>query len=262
MLLSLQRAIASGVLSGNDSFSEWDPLLVSQIAITEISERDRLEIYQNNTLSLTTDVLAGAYPVVKRLVGDEFFGYAARDFIRRNPPSVAILSRYGDKFPEFLASFEPAAELSYLSDVAHLEWAIHDSFFAADAAPLDPAPIGRFSAKQQTKIKFICHPAMRLSKSEHPIHQIWRANQTGNTVVPTVDVFSGPEFVLITRIEGAVTATIVSPDEYMLVDCIKNGYALSEALAATVAVYPDVNVQTVLVRQFQLGTFFDFEIID
>src|SRR5215470_344359 len=80
--------------------------------------------------------LATRFPVVQRLVGEEFFSRMARIYLRREPPRTPALRHYGATFPAFIDSFEPTGTLDYLGDVARLELARERAYHAADAAPI------------------------------------------------------------------------------------------------------------------------------
>src|SRR4029453_14611961 len=78
----------------------------------------RFGVYRNNVYAGLIDVLAGRFPVVARLVGEEFFRAMARDYVEREPPSSAVLLRYGAGFADFIAGFPQAATVPYLADMA------------------------------------------------------------------------------------------------------------------------------------------------
>ena len=82
-----------------------------------LAPADRLSIYRNTSRTALTNALRLNFPAVQRLVGEDFFAAAADTFITREPPHAAWLDLYGESFPEFLQSFEPAASLTYLPDV-------------------------------------------------------------------------------------------------------------------------------------------------
>ena len=69
--------------------------------------------------------------MVEKLVGEGFFRYAASQFIRQYPSKSGDLNEFGYEFPEFLETFEPAAKLNYLPDVARLELAYHEAYYAS-----------------------------------------------------------------------------------------------------------------------------------
>ena len=95
----------------------------------------RLALYRHHVFETLTDVLKAAYPVVCQLVDEQFFAYAADQYIRRQPPAGPCLFEYGASFAPFLADFPACRELVYLPDVARLEWALHLAWYAADAVP-------------------------------------------------------------------------------------------------------------------------------
>ncbi len=96
------------------------------------------------------DALRTKFPATERIVGEEFFRAMARVFVIAHPPRSKILHTYGDDFGDFIAAFEPAAELAYLADVARLEAARTRAYHAADATPLTPADFARHRAGRRS----------------------------------------------------------------------------------------------------------------
>src|SRR4029453_4256003 len=96
----------------------------------------RFGAYRNNVYAGLIDVLAGRFPVVARLVGEEFFRAMARDYVEHEPPSSAVLLRYGAGFPGFITGFTPAATAPFPADTGALEWPKHPAHPAAGAAPV------------------------------------------------------------------------------------------------------------------------------
>jgi Putative DNA-binding domain len=83
-----------------------------------IGSAARFNIHRNNIIASLTAVLASRFPVIRRLVGDDFFRAATGTFIARHPPQSPALVEFGGAFAVFLAAFEPAASLPYLTDMA------------------------------------------------------------------------------------------------------------------------------------------------
>ena len=103
-----------------------------------------VEVYRNNYRGNLHDTLAGAYPVMRQLVGEEFFRLLAKRFIEQHPSRSGNLHRYGGEMAEFLTHFENTQHLAYLPDMARLEWAYHRAYFADDASPFDLDPFGEY----------------------------------------------------------------------------------------------------------------------
>ena len=78
-------------------------------------------VYRNTVMKGCIDALEANYPSVARLIGSERFRAAAAVYVPRHPPRSGCLLDYGQGFANFLAGFEPARELFYLSDVARLD---------------------------------------------------------------------------------------------------------------------------------------------
>ena len=78
-------------------------------------------VYRNTVHKGCIDALQANYPAVTRLVGEEWMRAAASEFVRAQLPRSPMLLDYGAEFAAFLAEFEPAAELPYLSGVAQLD---------------------------------------------------------------------------------------------------------------------------------------------
>ena len=78
----------------------------------------RFAVYRNNVAVSLVEALGARFPVVKRLVGDEFFSAMAHTFVLREPPLSPLLIYYGETFPAFIGAFDAAKPLPYLADVA------------------------------------------------------------------------------------------------------------------------------------------------
>ncbi|NBR38581.1 MAG: DUF2063 domain-containing protein, partial [Alphaproteobacteria bacterium] len=62
--------------------------------------------------------LGDLYPVIKKLVGEDFFTGTASYYIRNNPPQQAAMVNFGQDFPVFLRQFEHTQGMPYLADTA------------------------------------------------------------------------------------------------------------------------------------------------
>ena len=64
-------------------------------------------------------------------------GVAVEDDSLAHPSRSGDLNDYGEDFADFLADYPHARELSYLPDVARLEWLVQIVYYAADAPTPD-----------------------------------------------------------------------------------------------------------------------------
>ena len=123
----------------------------------------RFAVYRNNVAASLIEALAARFPVVKRLVGEEFFNAMAHAYVLREPPFSPLLIHYGETFPAFIEAFDAARPLPYLGDVARIELARGRAYHAADA---DPLPRQAFAGLPKDRIgdqRVALHPSVRSS---------------------------------------------------------------------------------------------------
>ena len=189
----------------------------------------RLAVYHRSVRANQDAALASAYPVVRRLVGDAFFGEAAARYAQAFPSRSGDLHAYGSAFALFLAQYEHARDLAYLPDVARLEWAVHESRHAARGGSFDYERLGRVPAERLGVVRIALRPCVRLVSSIHPVLAIWEANQEGRDGTPDR---AGAELVAV-RSDPAfeVRPVAVGAGEWALLEAFAQGASLAEAAA-------------------------------
>ena len=190
----------------------------------------RLAVYHRTALAARCGALAAAYPVVRRLVGAAFFEEAAATHARATPSTSGDLHAYGGAFASFLASYLPARTLTYLEDVARLEWAVHESSHADDGLPFDFAALGAVAPDSLGGVRIALHPAVRLVASVHPILAIWEANQPDSDGTP--ECHDGADRVIVRRLGYAVAPVVTDLATWNLLQAFARGANLEEARAA------------------------------
>lgn len=248
MLHEMQQAFLDGVFRGDKS-AVLDHIVDDGV----IGAARRFSIYNDNAYISLSKTLAVHFPVVERLVGEAFFRYAAHEYIKAHPPRVPQLLAYGDRFPGFIAAFEPAQSVPYLADVAGLEWARNAALFAADAAPVNADALRTYPADRYGDLRFDLHPTARWISSPWPIQAIWLANQ--EETVPRVNIQQGGESVLVVRPGHKVINTAISAGDAALLARLAEGQTLDEATNAALATEPDFDLQGALVGHLKRGTF-------
>ncbi len=217
-----------------------------------------LQVYRNNTFANLTDALAAIHPVVQRLVGAEFFEHAADRYIRRHPPRSGNLHDFGEAFAEFLADFPPAQSLAYLPDVARLEWAWHEAFHAAEAAPFAFEGLGAIPPEAYEDLIFRLHPSARLLASKYPVLAIWEVNQPDFAGEPAVDLDQGGNNLLVMRRDLRVEIETLGPGEYALLGAFAALTRLADAHAIALEAEPGFELMRTLQKNIQSGAIAGF----
>jgi len=248
MLQEIQDSLREAVLNGD--FSSIRPLVRS-----EHGNIDKcLNVYRNNFLSSLSDFLASTYPVVKRIVGANFFRDLARRFTQTMPPHLPQLSAYGADFSLFLSTFEYVQQLPYLPDVARLEWARAEAYFAADSVPLDPNSLTAVDPVDTINLCFVLHPATRLVTSQHAIYRIWEVNQTSVRNVPRIEL-NVQESVLVTRPRYEVSTRKIGSGDHAFVAALEKKLSLGQANEIARATDESFDLQFALAAHLNTGTF-------
>jgi hypothetical protein len=189
----------------------------------------RFAVHRNNVATALVGALADTFPVVRELVGPDFFRTMAWQHAAANLPASPVLADYGDDFPAFVAGYAPAAGLPYLADVARLERARVRAWHAADAEPLAAAEIERRLADPErlAGARLGLHPSVSVIDSAHAVLALWSAHQ-GGRAIETVDPFA-PESVLVLRADDEVLVIGLPAACAVFIEALRAGEPLGRA---------------------------------
>jgi hypothetical protein len=213
--------------------------------------RRRFSVYRNNVYSSLIDVMQARFPVVARLVGEEFFRAMARVYVEQEPPRSAVLLSYGGSFPSFVAGFEPAGSVPYLADIAALEWAWHAAYHAADAAPLPLEELASV-ADHAGGLVLKLHPSLGLVSSVYPIVTIYELHEEGNEPPLTKLKVQG-EDALVLRPHLEVEIRRLPIGAVTFIETIRDGGSIGEATMAALQRAPDFDLEANLAGPMTSG---------
>jgi hypothetical protein len=234
MPASFQMTFADALLNADR------PIPHGVIAHNAASPARRFGVHRNNVVSGLVKALGGRFPVVEKIVGDEFFAAMARVFVTGQPPRSPLLAAYGDDFPAFLATFEPARELSYLADVARLEAARTRAYHAADAEPVGADRFAALDSEMAGDLRIKMHPSTEIVRSRFPIVTIWAMNSGEQELAPVED-WRG-EDALIARPHLDVHVRTLPPGGAAFLFALVDGRSIGEAAEAALADEPDFDL--------------------
>jgi len=207
----------------------------------------RMAIYRANMVAAADKALASAYPVIRQVVGEDFFHGLAREYQRHTPSVSGDLTGFGAGFDVFLAAFEHTASLPYLPDLARLEWAVHRAYGAADAPHWDPSSLAAVDGEQQAAIRFAWAPGTAVVCSTYPIVRIWTIHQPGYDGEFSV-AWDLAETALVSRDGFVVTVADCSPAEAAFVAASLAGAPLAAAADAALAALAHFDLEALLGR--------------
>ena len=233
-----------------------DPAAAPGLApgIAALARQPGFAVYRNTVMKGCIDALQANYPSVARLVGDEWFRAAAAMFARAQLPAQATLLYYGEAFADFLARFEPAAELPYLPGVARLDRCWTEAHAAPDEPALAPAALASLAPEALAAKVLHPHAAARWAWfAGQPVYTIWQRNREATDDEHDID-WRG-EGALLARPRGVVQWMPLDAAGCAFLDACAAGRPLKEAADAAVGVREDADLAGLMKTLLEAGAF-------
>lgn len=194
-----------------------------------ISSQEALLVHRNTVMGALVGALRLTYPTVDDLVGEEFFNQAALKYVERQPPSHACLSTWGQTFAEFLQTYELAASLPYLADVARLDLAV-------DQAALGPAQSAQLRIVLDDNVSMDIPEGLRVLCLNYPVDLIKAALGADDDIaLGKIDLQASPRWLLVWRVERQIMVKQLAPAAGVFLQMILSGKSADQALAAAVS---------------------------
>ena len=225
MLPSLRdtQAAFAAHLAGHDR-----PDLVAAIAGDSRIALQRLQLHRHHVTRSIGAALAATFPTVAAVVGQEFFGRLANGFVAGTSLKDPVLSRYGGRFHQFVAAKQEMHGLSYLADVARLDWALNVAFHAPFEPRLSVADLARCPQDSLPGLSLRLPAGTSLIESAWPLDLIWQASQP-DTSVDRVDLAEGPFYLLVFRRPDDAAFAVLSAGEAAFIKCLLEDDRLASA---------------------------------
>jgi len=191
-------------------------------------EDRRLGIYRDLLFNNIEGLLAGNFPVIRRLLGDRRWPRMVRDFYRDHRCRTPLFPEIAREFMRYLEQRENHDDPPFLSELAHYEWVELALQLSEAQAPDDDAGIADAD---------LLDHAPQLSPLAWPLAYAWPVHRIGPDFEPE-HAPAAPSLLLLRReADGEVRFSELSPLAYRLVERIGLAPQLSarEQLAALAA---------------------------
>ncbi len=256
-LRELQRKFISDCLSGE--LTDDNISMSSYLVVDKISARGCMEIYRESAIGNITIPLQMTYPVIEDLVGREFFSMMCRKYSQQYFPKSGDMNDYGAQMPEFLEGFEPTKSLSYLPDIARLEWLFHLSSLADDKCAGDWSSFAELSEDELLKVMIDLHPSVQIMSSQYPILKIWQMSKEGGEGFD-ISKESGDN-VLLVRKDLKVNLYPLADNELVFLRSIMLGETLFNAFETAQGIGDDAAMQGFILKHIEIGSFCSYHIV-
>lgn len=201
----------------------------------------RFSVYRNNVAHSLSEAMLTGFPVLAKLLGEEFFREMAKVYLRIHPPASQLMMHYGAALPGFLESFPGTQHLKYLPDVARLELALRRAYHAGDAVPIDPVELTTLEQHALMEARLTLAPACEVLRAKSPAKSIWDFNMKNGP-----NPISGAEDILMSRHGFDPVAHLLPEGGARFVALLLKGRSFGTALGLATADHPAFDLTATL----------------
>jgi hypothetical protein len=197
----------------------------------DVDQATRLSIYGDGYFLRIVDVMAANYEVLCAVAGEhEFRHHLARAYLVKHPSTYKCIDNVGNRMADFLKRYPLTRQLPFLPDLARVEWAFHESFYADEWPLFDPAKFAGVPVERWAGARITLDPSVRLLSLAFPVVPLWRDN--GRWARRRLSsIRREPSFVLVyRRPDGQVRVAEETPGAFALLEAFAAGRPLGQAL--------------------------------
>ncbi|HZZ28665.1 MAG TPA: DNA-binding domain-containing protein [Pirellulales bacterium] len=229
------------------------PAQVEQIVEPSLrqSSVERLAIYANAYHARLIECLQAEFPVFNRTVGDEAFAEFAVAYLQRHPSHSYTLNQLGADFVQFLNDSRPAPAggvkqtnsdwIDFLIDLAQLERTISEVFDGPGleaTLPISHADLLAIDAQRWPQARLSIAPCVRLLSLRFPLHDYYTAMKATENANHAVEIPQPQNsWLALTRRDYVVRRYELSRPQFVLLDALRCGQTVGDAVSAASAVY-------------------------
>lgn len=187
---------------------------------------ERLGVYADMWRGRQIEALRAEFPALSAALGEERFAALCGAYLEAHPSEHHDIGQLGRRLADFLRR-HPAPERSDLGDLADLEWARSEVFFAAELEPVDRGALGALRPEDVPGARLRLVPALRLLALQHPAQRSWEAALRGEEFVAR----PGDTRLVVWRRGDEVFHAPIDPVEADALRCALGGASLLDVCA-------------------------------
>lgn len=207
-----------------------------------LTAHDRLSIYANAYYARLLECMAESFPIFQKAVGEDLFSDFAFAYLQQCPPTSYSLNHLADRFPDFLRHSAPGTEgaeadwVTFLVDLAHLEWTIAQVFDGPGTESMDlpgPEDLRALDPDAWRQARIELAPCLRLLACRCPVNGYYtRARADDQAPDPPA---AAAAWVAVSRRDFVVRRFDLEAGEYVLLEALGSGQCVEEAIQISAA---------------------------
>lgn len=228
----LQREFAARLRGVQTSMPAWI------LSDSRASGEERLEIYSGAYGERLFESLNADFPATA-LIPD--FRELVEGYLRAHPPREASLSDAGSAFSAWLARRgRRGAVRPWVAELAALEWAVLESFYAGEGEDVDLAVLGAVPGCDWARVRCELSPSVRLLKHRYAVEGLWRLRKDPvgfRKAARGVRMLRTPQRLCLWRdrrhaaFHAGVTVVSLEPAAFALLHALSKGRSLGSVCA-------------------------------
>ena len=215
----------------------------------KLTQVERLNIYRSTMRTAHTDALSNTYTCCEKILGEKYFKQIANNFFVKYPATNQNLNLYGQSFPAFLqdwvATHDELSDYQYLPDLAKLEQALEQSYFAKDDPRFNFASLQTLSEDKYLDSHFELSPSLAILSSNYPIYEIWLANSKTNAS-HEIQAIPESQYLCITREDYKPVIHKIDHLRWWILNKITNNLSLGEIEVTAKHENINLSLQTII----------------
>ena len=228
-LAEIQDSFQQALLAGSDG------ILAALADGAREPKEVLIGLYRDSYILRLIEFAQKDHELLHAYLGDDEFEVLARAYAAAYPSHYRNAKDFCAHLPQFLAEAAPYAAHPALAELAALEKALNDAFYAGDQAAIGVPALASFAPEDWASLRFTPHAsALRLNFSSNAA-EIWSALKRG--AEPPSDEASGPHRILVWR-HDVPKFRVLGLEEAMLWDEAANGVRFG-VLCEMAAAYDD-----------------------
>lgn len=234
--------------------------LASWIVDGRLDASSQMAIYKGSVQGGLLGVLRATYPVCCRLVGNDYFGQLAQEYIKQTVHSEPDITNYGKDFTRYIHATLPLHQLCYLADVAAIEWASHLALNGLFVEKLDQAALACVGLEQQPNLTFALAECSTLLYSRYPVLRIWQVNQADQEGEVTVSLDEGETHLLVYRLGDALKRVPLTEQTFKMLTYFSKGDTFEVVCQKCIEEYPSLDIPRLFAECIQNEYLVSFDI--
>lgn len=229
-----------------------------------LSAAERLAIYANAYHTRLLECLGEVFPMLKRALCEEAFDGFAFGYLQEYPSRSYTLNELGRHFPRYLQETRPTVDSAesesastdsehgqpalaqdwpdFLIDLTRLEWAIYDVFDGVGVegqSLLRADQLSSIPPESWSHVQLQPVPCLQLLATRFPVNDYYTALRNAKNDEVVAIPSSCESFVALTRRKFIVRRYNLSRAEFELLQAIKDGQTLGQAVERAASVTDD-----------------------